>query len=189
MIWVLELEDTLLDTTGSERRARSRMCAGLAGHSGLPPARVVTAYREADDRQRAAWDAGRRWATGTMRAFRTAVYTDLLRELGLDPARAPALAEAHEKVRFQGLELFPDARPCLERLRAAGHRLILAAAGPPQTRRAECAATGILGYFHRLFLAGELGAWAPEVWLNRDGGPLPAGAPAPPRVIRSLDEL
>lgn len=171
MIIAFDLDDTLADVAGTDRRTRSRMCAGIAGQSGLPPARVVETYRAAMDRHLMEWEAQRRWATGTARAFRTAVYADVLRDLGLDPQRAAALAEAHEKVHRQELALFPDARPALERLRAAGHRLVLMANGPRDTLRAQCELLGIGGYFEALLFEGELGYGKPDLRVFRAVGP------------------
>lgn len=162
MTIVFDLDDTLVDFTGSERRSRSRMCAGLSGHTGIPPARVVETFRAVTDRHLADREARRRRAAETMLTFRTAVYAELLRELGQDPVRAPALAETHEKVRRQELALFPDARPALERLQTAGRRLILLANGLRDVQRAECEATGISGYFSLLLCKGELGWGKPD---------------------------
>jgi HAD superfamily hydrolase (TIGR01509 family) len=73
------------------------------------------------------------------------------RELDLD-------IEALKRANTERIAWLPGAKQFLERLRAAGKRLVLLTNSHPQTLRIKNEKTGVLGYFDAAFTSHEFGA-------------------------------
>jgi putative hydrolase of the HAD superfamily len=79
-----------------------------------------------------------------------------------DGELASELAERFMAERRARHEAFADARPALERLTAAGHRLGLVTNGAGCLQREKLAGAGLEAYFDAVVVSGELGCAKPD---------------------------
>jgi putative hydrolase of the HAD superfamily len=103
-----------------------------------------------------------KWAPG----YHRDVWTAALKAQGVtDDAQAADLA-AHLAARFREVrpayqDLFPDALPTLDALRAT-YRLALLTNGAPGIQRAKIAGAGLAPYFAMIVVSGEVGVGKPD---------------------------
>jgi putative hydrolase of the HAD superfamily len=152
----LDIDDTLIDTTTSARKA----LFGMIGRDDLWPAweRMTDEYVD-------------RVVAGemdyvTMRRARTKAFFADLGAL-LDDDLVATLEDRRLAQMNSAWQLFDDALPCLDWLRAAGLRIaaITNASGPHQ--RAKLLHLGIARFFDAVVIAGEVGVSKPESLIFR----------------------
>src|SRR2546423_1404290 len=101
-------------------------------------------------------------------AFWTGLYTELLTNLGVEPAQVAAVADALYAHFSTGssYELYPDAIPCLEECQAAGLRL--GVVSNFERWLVGCLRDlGVLGFFDVLAISGHEGVEKPDPEIYR----------------------
>ncbi|SDC62985.1 HAD family hydrolase [Actinokineospora iranica] len=147
----LDIDDTLIDFTGSARMALSI----LIGRDDMWPA-----WQRITDEHSAMVVSGE-LDYDSMRRARTKAF---LADLGalIDDETVAVLEDRRLAQMSQAWRLFPDAVPCLDWLRAAGFKIaaVTNASGPHQ--RTRLAGLGLSRFFDAVISAGELGAAKPD---------------------------
>ena len=209
---LLDLDDTLLDYSGSAARCWEEACRAVAGPAGLDPEALAGAERV---------DMLRAWER---------IGAHALARLGIAPdGLAAAVARDFAARRRAAIRLFPDARGSLERLRRRGIPLALVTNGDAGQQRDKIERHDLARYFDAIVIEGEFGAGMPDevvyrhalallgvapaeawmagdhlefdveapqrlglrgVWVDRAGRGLPVESTVrPDRIIRALGEL
>ncbi len=156
-----DLDDTLLDTSGGVDEAWRVACTAHAPELGADPEALRRAIREqaiAFWRDEAAVE---HWRTRLHEARRQNVAA-ALRQLGLDPAAAPRIADRYWEEHTARMHLFEDTLETLERLRAAGFRLALLTNGPAEMQRWKLSRFPIADHFDVIVIEGEFGHGKPH---------------------------
>jgi len=147
----LDIDDTLIDFTGSARKALHR----LIGRDDM-----WAAWQRVTDEHHARAVAGE-YDYDTMRRARTKAF---LADLGaLVDDEAVAVLEDRRLAQMRGAwRLFPDTVPCLDWLRAAGLKIgaVTNASGPHQ--RARLADLGLGRFFDAVLSPAAIGAAKPD---------------------------
>ncbi len=147
----LDIDDTLIDFTGSARTALSV----LVGRDDMWPA-----WQRITDRHSAMVVAGE-LDYDSMRRARTKAF---LADLGtdLDDDAVAVLEDRRLAQMSRAWQLFPDAVPCLDWLRAAGFKIaaVTNASGPHQRARLE--RVGLARFFDAVVSAGDHGVAKPD---------------------------
>jgi putative hydrolase of the HAD superfamily len=154
---VFDLDDTLLDHRGSAERGLATWLPSLD----IPPgSAITTAWFDAEERHFARWRAGE-LAFAEQRRAR-------LREI-LPAAVLPARDEdvdllfAEYVVHYEAAwQLFPDALPCLQRLRATGMPVAVLTNGLGDQQNRKVVATGLADLAGTVFTAEGIGAAKPH---------------------------
>lgn len=94
-------------------------------------------------------------------------FGELLQTHGIrDAAVAHAAASWYRTNRFHGLELFPDAVPVLDRLRAAlphpRGRIGVITNGPAEVQRSKVELLNVARHVDFIIISGEFGVWKPD---------------------------
>lgn len=147
----LDIDDTLLDNERSSRR-------GLAALTGNDSAWPV--WRRTTDEYYAQFLAGET-DFDTMRRERTRAFFAAFGER-LSEAEVAARERARMAAMQRAWQLFDDAVPCLEWLRASGLRIAVISNAPGPYQRKKIASVGLAGAFDELVLSGELGVAKPD---------------------------
>nr|WP_054055953.1 HAD family hydrolase [Alloactinosynnema sp. L-07] len=147
----LDIDDTVIDYTGSARSALSE----LIGRDDM-----WQAWQRVTDEYSAKAVSGE-LDHATMRRTRTKAF---LADLGvlLDDDAVAELEERRLSRMNLSWRLFPDTRPCLDWLRAAGFAIAAVTNASAPHQRARLAAQGISRYFDVVVSAGELGVAKPD---------------------------
>jgi putative hydrolase of the HAD superfamily len=159
---LFDLDDTLLDYSGGveESWRRAVLAAGPGGS--LDAEAVVGALAQA---RRWFWeDPGRHRLdrTNMPRAWHR-IAALALESLGVpDDARAAAIARHFAVHRRATMQLFPEARETLERLRARGTPLGLVTNGDAVQQRYKIETHDLARYFDVMVIEGEFGAGKPD---------------------------
>jgi putative hydrolase of the HAD superfamily len=156
----LDVDDTLIDYGASARSALGLLLDALLGPAAPSLGAVWPLWQEITDRHSAAVVAGR-IAHSDMRRQRTkAFFTHLGRDI--DDTAADRGEDLRLAAMQDGWQLFDDALPCLDWLRAAGLKLavITNATGPRQDAR--LAGLGVGFFFETIIAAGDVGAAKPD---------------------------
>ena len=157
---LFDLDDTLLDYSGGVDRCWETAIRTAA--PGLDAAALMTALGES---RRWFWsdpERHRRERTDMLRAW-TSIAAGALERAGRADARAAArIAEAFAANRRATMRLFPDARACLERLRARDVPLALVTNGDARQQRDKIERHGLAGFFRAIVIEGEFGRGKPD---------------------------
>lgn len=147
----LDIDDTVIDFTGSARSALTE----LIGRDDMWPA-----WQRVTDEHSAMVVSGE-LDYDTMRRTRTKAF---LADLGalLDDDAVAVLEDRRLAQMRDAWSLFPDARPCLDWLRAAGFMIAAVTNASAPHQRARLATQGISRYFDVVVSAGELGVAKPD---------------------------
>ncbi|GLZ41698.1 HAD family hydrolase [Actinokineospora sp. NBRC 105648] len=147
----LDIDDTLVDFTGSARSALSV----LTGRDDMWPA-----WQRITDAHSARCVAGE-FDYDAMRRARTKAF---LADLGtqLDDEAVAVLEDRRLAQMSRGSRLFPDALPCLDWLRAAGFKIAAVTNASRPHQRGRLATLGLARFFDAVVSAGELGAAKPD---------------------------
>ncbi|WP_349497775.1 HAD family hydrolase [Actinokineospora globicatena] len=152
----LDIDDTLIDFTGSARSALSVLIGSVV----LGSADLWPTWQRVTEEHSAMVVAGE-LDYDAMRHARTKAF---LSDLGsdLDDDAVAALEDRRLAQMSRAWRPFPDVLPCLDWLRAAGLRLaaVTNASGPRQRER--LASLGLERFFDAVISAGELGAAKPD---------------------------
>ncbi|WP_436501825.1 HAD family hydrolase [Actinokineospora sp. HUAS TT18] len=147
----LDIDDTVIDYTGSARSALSE----LIGRDDM-----WQAWQRVTDEYSARAVAGELDHV-TMRRTRTKAF---LADLGvlLDDEAVAELEERRLRRMHHSWRLFPDTRPCLDWLRAAGFTIAAVTNASAPHQRARLETLGISRFFDVVVSAGELGVAKPD---------------------------
>ncbi|MCY1140869.1 HAD-IA family hydrolase [Actinoplanes sp. Pm04-4] len=125
---------------------------------------------------------------GTSTADRTDYHRTMLKELGIDDPSAALLEELEAPAAGPVIELYPDARPTLERLRAAGLRMSIVSdnwAG----LEATFAGLDVAHYFEGFAISEVLGCRKPDPRMYAEGSRLLSLPPSACLFINDDPEL
>lgn len=147
----LDIDDTLVDFTSSARRA----LYDLIGRDDMWPC-----WQRTTDEHVARVVSGELTYDAMHRARTKAFFADL--GALLDDDLVATLEERRCTQLRTTWQLFADAIPCLDWLRAAGLKLAAVTNASGQHQRAKLAGLGIARFFDTLVIAGELGAAKPD---------------------------
>jgi putative hydrolase of the HAD superfamily len=101
----------------------------------------------------------REWAP----TFRSEVWNQALCEIGVcDPLLADQLSAIYPHERRNRYVAFPDVKPCLDQLAAAGVRLGLVTNGPYDLQCAKLDASELRGYFGAVAISRQVGILKPD---------------------------
>ncbi len=145
------IDDTLVDFTSSARRA---VC-DLIGRDDM-----WSRWQRTTDEHVARVVSGE-LSYGAMHRARTKAFFADLGAL-LDDEVVAALEERRSTQLRTTWQLFADAVPCLDWLRAAGFKLAAVTNASGRHQRAKLAGLGIARFFDTLVIAGELGSAKPD---------------------------
>ncbi|HUF53068.1 MAG TPA: HAD family hydrolase [Dehalococcoidia bacterium] len=158
---LIDLDDTLLDDSGSVDRCWTEACSELASpaidHAALRAAirdHVTWWWSEVDRHRRGRLD---------LRAATSEIVIEIFRRRGYgDDATARAIANRYRDLREERATLFPGAVAALEHLRSQGVRLGMMTNGAGVAQRAKIERFGLAPYFDHIVIEGELGTGKPD---------------------------
>jgi len=160
---LLDLDDTILDDTGSRDRCWRAACLEAADrYRGLDAERLLTEITIVRE-----WfwsDAGRHreWRLRMPDAW-VHIARDALTRLGIDdPALAAFLGERHVELRDAALAPLPHALETLERLRSRDVVLGLITNGGSEGQRAKIERFALASHFGYIGVEGEVGFGKPH---------------------------
>lgn len=159
---LFDLDDTLLDYSGRVEESWAHAVQTCCTDGRVEPEALVAALARA--RQWFWEDPGRqrRERTNMVRAWQLVVRH------ALDSLQAPHhdlagdIAGAFASHRRQVMQLFPEARATLDRLRAQGIPLGLVTNGDASQQRYKIERHGLASYFEVMVIEGEFGAGKPD---------------------------
>lgn len=147
----LDIDDTLVDFTSSARRA----LFDLIGRDDMWPR-----WQRTTDEHVARVVSGELTYDAMHKARTKAFFADL--GALLDDDLVATLEERRRTQLCTTWQLFSDAIPCLDWLRAAGFKLAAVTNASGDHQRAKLTGLGIARFFDTLVIAGELGAAKPD---------------------------
>ncbi|MCX6020638.1 MAG: HAD family hydrolase [Chloroflexi bacterium] len=160
---IFDLDDTLIDFSGSVETLWRRVCAEAADEvRGLDAAAFYAAIIRTRD-----WfwaDPERhRQGRADLRAASRGIVQEALRTLGHDaPELAAAIANRYRDARSLSVTLIPGAVETLDRLRSNGVRLALITNGDAAGQRAKIERFALAPYFDFILVEVEFGAGKPD---------------------------
>ena len=165
---VLDVDGTLIDFVGGQRRALEAALARCSELSG-----AVVSAREANEvRRRVAADPG--WRGRPPAELRRESFRRLLAEAGVgDEAAVAAVAELFSRTQREQTTVYADVRETLEALRALDLTLIAASNGT-----IELDPFGLDGYFAATQFAPEAGVSKPDTRFFSEAVERAGGTPA-----------
>ncbi|HEY3065424.1 MAG TPA: HAD family hydrolase [Methylomirabilota bacterium] len=159
---LLDLDDTLLDYSGGVDVCWRESCVKVAGPGGIDGARLAEAVFES---RRWFWDdpeRHRRERVDMLGAW-TKIVAHALEKSGVAAdGLAGAIAEEYAARRRAAMCLFPEARACLERLRARGLPLGLVTNGDARQQRDKIERHDLARFFEVIVIEGEFGTGKPD---------------------------
>ena len=176
---LFDLDDTLLDYSGRVEESWAHAVHTCCTDGRVEPAALVAALLRA---RQWFWDdpgRQRRERTNMVRAW------ELIVRHALESLRAPYhdlvgdIVGAYASHRRQVMDLFPEARPTLDRLREQGIPLGLVTNGDASQQRYKIERHGLAPYFDVMVIEGEFGAGKPDPVVFRHA--LDTWGPIPPR--------
>ena len=159
---LLDLDDTILDDSGSVTSAWWEVCAEAAGPLGLAPDNLCQAIFRVRDWY---WSDPERHRVGrqTLRAASADIVNRALQSLGHDdPELGRAIAIAYRDRRDAAQCLLPGAREALATLGERGFPLALITNGAAPSQRAKIERFDLAKYFQYILIEGEFGAGKPD---------------------------
>jgi putative hydrolase of the HAD superfamily len=156
-----DLDETLLDDERTAVAAQVKTCRWAAAQrADLDPLRLQAAYHRANHNFWNAYDQANERRNGD--EIRRALWLEGLAACSLrDEEFAERLSETYHAMRAGTYALFPDALPCLERLRGT-YTLGLITNGASSLQRAKIDALGLETHMDVIVIAGEAGVSKPE---------------------------
>lgn len=159
---LIDLDDTVLDTTASSTRLWRATVAHFAPELGRSPQSINAALDEARHRYWADPDRNARGRLDLHHARREVIRM-ALESLGVKPADLPARMEEHYTRRRVGvMQAFPGAIDALRRLRVAGFKLALVSNGHGPSQREKVSRFGLHRLVELVVIEGELGIGKPD---------------------------
>jgi len=161
-IVLFDLDDTLLDYSGGVEESWRRAVLACGRDGGCDPEQLVAALAQS---RRWFWEDSRRnrlERTNMARAWHR-IATHALESLGAgDDALAGTIARHFAANRRETMQLFPESRETLERLRAQGTPLGLITNGDAVQQRYKIEHHDLARYFDVIVIEGEFGTGKPD---------------------------
>jgi putative hydrolase of the HAD superfamily len=164
---LFDLDDTLLDYSGRVEESWAHAVHSACTDGRVEPAALVAALMEA---RQWFWDdpwRQRRERTDMMRAWQLIVRHALDGLQSSCHDLVPLIAGAYASHRRQVMDLFPEARATLDRLREEGIPLGLVTNGDASQQRYKIERHGLASYFDVMVIEGEFGAGKPDAAVFR----------------------
>jgi putative hydrolase of the HAD superfamily len=164
----LDMDDTILDDTGSVDRCWREACECYAPE--MTPFSVDDIY--AAIRAYSSWywsDSGRhREGRLQLEQARREIVEEALRRLGAgNPTIAHQLADHYSMQREAAITPFPGAIDTLGNLRALGLRMALLTNGNAVSQRRKITEQGLVSFFDTILIEGEFGVGKPDSRVYR----------------------
>lgn len=159
---LIDLDDTILDTTLSADRVWFQTAEAFAHELGMPAAEIEAAL--APSRQWY-WADPERNRLGRLNLYQARIDVTLhgLQRIGLDdPDLARRFADHYSENRVTAMTPFPGAIEALDTFRAAGVRLALLSNGKGATQREKVEHFGLSRRFEIVLIEGEIGYGKPN---------------------------
>jgi putative hydrolase of the HAD superfamily len=165
---LLDMDDTILDITGSADLCWQALTAECAPGLGVDAAQLCGAIMA----QRAAFwsdrDLVEKWRLDVHGAMRE-IVAQVLKNLGIgSPTSAAEIAEAFRVQREQYLRAFPDAIESVARFKELGLRLALITNGATALQRSKIERFDLTPYFDAILVEGEYGYGKPDQRIYAD---------------------
>jgi len=164
---LFDLDDTLIDYSGPAGRCWAEACAAVGGGAGLDVTALTTAIEVA---RSWFWSDPVRHARERVHMLDawTKIAASALAEVGQgSDVLATAIARDFAARRRDTVVLFPDAYPCLARLRAHGMVLGLVTNGDADMQREKIARFDLERLFDVVVIEGEFGVGKPDERVYR----------------------
>lgn len=164
---LIDLDDTLLDTTSSSDRLWREVVDDFAGEIGHTPAAI---NRALDAAREWYWADPRRNRAGRLDLERSRfdVVDSALKRLGIDRRDlAKRFAQAYSDRRVGVMRAYPGVLDALAELRRRGVKLALLTNGMGPTQRDKVDRFELESLFDAVFIEGEIGLGKPEPELFR----------------------
>ena len=166
--FLLDLDDTILNDSGSVDESWRHACAGHANRlAPLDTTVVVDAIRKTSKWY---WDDPDRHREGRLQldAARREVVRLALRDLGVEnPGLADCIGDAYSGRRDLAMAPLPDAIETVRWLRGSGRRLALLTNGAAAAQRRKIARFEIADLFDAILVEGEMGFGKPDERVYR----------------------
>jgi putative hydrolase of the HAD superfamily len=159
---LLDLDDTILDDTGSVDACWREACLSGAADCEVSPDVLFDAVKKAG---LWFWSDPERHRIGRLdlQAARTEVARLALKDLGIERSDlAEKIGGIYHDRREEGIEIFPDSVETLEWLRGQGCRLALVTNGNAIPQRRKIDKFGLCRFFDHIFIEGEVGFGKPD---------------------------
>jgi putative hydrolase of the HAD superfamily len=163
---LFDLDDTLLDYSGSVADCWDAACTGAA-ETGIDPAALARTVHEVRAWFWADRDRHARERVDMLRAWTTIVSLALERLGRPSELVARAVADDFASRRMLSATLFDDAVPCLTTLRREGFALGLVTNGDARLQREKLARHALAPLFDAILIEGEFGVGKPDVTVYR----------------------
>jgi putative hydrolase of the HAD superfamily len=164
---LLDLDDTILNDSGSVLACWEAACLSCAPACGIEPDVLMKAIHKSG---RWFWSDPERHRIGRLdlRRARIEVARLALDELGIENRElAQELGGIYDDRRDERIEVFPDAVETLEWFRECGSRLALLTNGNGAPQRKKIERFGIERFFDAIFIEGEVGFGKPDERVYR----------------------
>jgi putative hydrolase of the HAD superfamily len=159
---LLDLDDTILNDSGSIEACWREACLAGSTECGLHPDILFDAIRKSGNWF---WSDPERHRVGRLdlQTARAEVVRLALAELGIENNElAAAIGSIYHNRREESLEIFPDATGTLEWLREQGCKLALLTNGNGAPQRRKIETFGLDRFFDAIFIEGEVGVGKPD---------------------------
>lgn len=159
---IIDLDDTLLDTTDSSTRVWRATRDHFLDEIGRSPEAIDSALDHARDWY---WQDPVRNAAGRIDLFhaRVEVVQIALDALAVDqPGLAQRFADHYTEHRVAAMQLFPEARETLAKLRGRGLKLVLLSNGHGESQRQKVTRFELAAHFDAVLIEGEMGVGKPD---------------------------
>jgi len=159
---LLDLDDTILNDSGSVDPCWRQACEACASDCNLTPDMLFRAIKRCGNWF---WSDSERHRTGRLdlRTARTEVVRLALLELGIENEQlAGRIGGIYHDRREESIDMFPDAIETLEWLRDNGCKLALLTNGGRDGQRRKIERFGLERFFDAIFIEGEVGFGKPD---------------------------
>jgi putative hydrolase of the HAD superfamily len=166
-VLLLDLDDTILDDTGSVVACWTATCEAFAERVGVESARLKAAI---DVKRNWYWDDPERHRVGRadIRAASAHIVDLALETFGVsDLVLARVISDSYRDQRNAFICLFPGAIETLDALKDRGIPMALLTNGSAAAQRGKVERFGLTPYFDSLFIEGELGFGKPDERVYR----------------------
>jgi YjjG family noncanonical pyrimidine nucleotidase len=150
---IFDLDDTLLDFTGGETAALTRI---FAAHGLTDTAAALRAYKDINAQVWSDIEVG-----GDRQMLLNTRFARLFETFG-QAVNGATLEAEYRRYLDRNYRLVPGATALLRELKAAGYTLLVGTNGVASTQRQRLAHTGLLPYFDDIFISEEVGAAKPN---------------------------
>ncbi len=160
---LVDLDDTLLDSTASATRGWRTTAEAFAGEIGQKSDAIDKALLDA---RAWFWADPVRHAEGRLDLFkaRADIVDRAFQSLGVaDYELARRFAQTYTRQRISSMRLFPGALDTLEYWCSQDIKLALITNGKAETQRAKVQRFGLAPYFEGVFIEGEIGFGKPDL--------------------------